>query len=534
MGSKKEVGNPSGRKIPSEEVSFFLDVSQSLHQFLNINDLILHIIGRIQETIYAEAVSVILHDEENSEFVFCWSSDQPDRTEKLHKIRFPSDQGIAGSVFRSGKPEMILDVNKDSRHFKKVDEVIKHTTNSLIAVPLKTKDRAIGVLEVVNKTKGIFNRNDLDFLVILAPIIAMALDNARMYEALEKAYQELQLIDRGKDDLIQQTRDQVDWLQREVRNQYRFNQVIGSSEAMSRVLRLCEKVINSDITVLIEGQSGTGKEVIARCIHYNGPRRAWPFVSQNCAGIPDTLLASELFGHKRGAFTGAVNYKKGIFEAANKGTIFLDEVSEMSPAMQASLLRVLQEGEIKPLGSDKAKQVDIRIISATNQNLAESVAQGLFREDLYYRLNVFPLRLPRLRDRLGDIALLARHFVEKYTQKANQPLKDLSRETLQCLAGYPFPGNVRELENEIERAIAMAGGEKIIKPVHLSEKIRTCTTRVGDELERPGTLKEMVRRLERTVIAETLERHGGNKTRAAKELGLSRYGLLKMAQRYDL
>ncbi|NIQ89924.1 MAG: sigma-54 factor interaction domain-containing protein, partial [Desulfobacterales bacterium] len=197
----------------------------------------------------------------------------------------------------------------------------------------------------------------------------MALDNARMCTELNSAYRELQLINKDKDEVIKKTKSEVAYLRREVERYYRFDKVIGNSERMLEVFRLCERIIDSDITVLIEGETGTGKELIARTIHFNGPRKKMPFVSQNCGGIPDTLLASELFGHKRGSFTGAIKDKKGLFEIAHGGTVFLDEVAEMSPAMQTSLLRVLQEGEIKPLGSDRSKKVDVRVISATNKHL---------------------------------------------------------------------------------------------------------------------------------------------------------------------
>ncbi|MGD8876687.1 MAG: sigma 54-interacting transcriptional regulator, partial [Syntrophobacterales bacterium] len=319
---------------------------------------------------------------------------------------------------------------------------------------------------------------------------------------------------------------------REVERHYRFDQVIGNSERMLEVFRLCERVIDSDITVLIEGDTGTGKELIARTIHFNGPRKKMPFVSQNCGGIPDTLLASELFGHKRGSFTGAVKDKKGLFEIAHGGTVFLDEVAEMSPAMQTSLLRVLQEGEIKPLGSDRSKKVDVRVISATNKNLENEVKEGRLREDLFYRLSVFAVELPPLRDRTGDIPVLANHFVAKYNKKTKKPVTGFSQEAMDCLSSYHFPGNVRELENEIERAIAMVTDSNQIEISNLSDKIRDDSVREIHGVKMRSSLKEMVETLEKSVLMEKLREHGGNKTRVAKELGLSRNGLMKKMQRY--
>lgn len=303
---------------------------------------------------------------------------------------------------------------------------------------------------------------------------------------------------------------------------------------MFEVFRLCERVIDSDITVLIEGETGTGKEIIARAIHFNGPRKNEPFVTQNCGGIPDTLLASELFGHKKGAYTGAFRDKKGLFEVAHGGTVLLDEVGEMSPAMQTSLLRVLQEGEIKPLGSERNKKVDVRLISATNKNLEEKVREDSFREDLFYRLSVFTIKLPPLRERAGDMPVLANHFVRKFSKKSKRSIKGVSKEALECLITYPFPGNVRELENEIERAMAMTADGNLIKASNLSDKIRSRSVTESPGVKLQGSLKEMVEELEKSVLIRTLEKHGGNKTKVAKELGLSRNGLMKKMKRYHL
>ncbi|MCG6916525.1 MAG: sigma 54-interacting transcriptional regulator [Deltaproteobacteria bacterium] len=536
MGKKirKRGGDELPRSREHQELESLWEITQSLYQYLNVDDLIRHIVRQITEVMRAEAASVILYDEGKDELVFCWSSDIPERLDKLEEIRIPPDHGIAGSVFKSGKAEIILDVSMDPRHFSNVDTATKFNTKSMIAVPLKTKEQTIGVLEVLNKIKGEFDKKNLNFLVTLAPIIAMALDNARMCTELNRAYRELQLINKDKDELIAQTRNEVAFLRREVERHYRFDQIIGNSEPMLEVFRLCERVIDSDITVLVEGDTGTGKELIARTIHFNGPRKDNPFVSQNCGGIPDTLLASELFGHKRGSFTGAVKDKKGLFEIAHGGTVFLDEVGEMSPAMQTSLLRVLQEGEIKPLGSDLSKKVDVRIISATNKNLEKEVQEKRLREDLFYRLSVFAITLPPLRERVGDIPVLANHFVAKFKKKTKKPVKGLSKEALDALSAYPFPGNVRELENEIERAVAMVTDGNFIELSNLSDKIRDTSPAEIHGVPLRHSLREMVETLEKSVLVGKLREHRGNKTRIAKELGLSRNGLMKKMQRYGL
>jgi Nif-specific regulatory protein len=511
------------------------EISQSLYQYLAIDDLILHIIHVIREFMNAEGVSVILHDEKTDEFIFRWAEDEPSHVVmKLKEIRFPTHQGIAGAVFTSGKPELIVDIAKDPRHYNRIDSLTTFKTKSMISVPLQKKEKIIGVLQVLNKMQGFFDKKDLAFLTTLAPIIAMALDNAWMYSELDKQYKELQSVDKVKDNLIKHAQEENIRLRQEVEKRYHFAQIIGNSERMVEVFKQCESVIDSDITVLIEGETGTGKEIIARTIHYNGPRKDKPFVTQNCGGIPDTLLASELFGHKKGAFTGALTAKKGLFEVAHGGTVFLDEVAEMSPTMQTSLLRVLQEGEIRPLGSEISKKVDIRLISATNKNLNEVVKKGRMREDLFYRLSVFTLEIPPLRERVADIPLLAKHFVGKFNNKIKKSVKGLTQEAIECLTAYSFPGNVRELENEIERAMILVEEGKLIEIPHLSEKIRCDSFTDTLRIKSPGSLREKVETLEKAVLLQSLEKHGGNKTKVAKQLGLSRNGLVKKMQRYGI
>jgi len=519
----------------ADELKLLLEISQAVMEYLCLDDLIYYVIKRVQALIDAEGVSIILPDESGGEFLICWTENIDEKyTAKLKECRFPLNKGIAGRVFKNRRPELVLDALRDANHYKRVDDFTGFKTRSMIAVPLQGKRDVIGVLEVLNKRVGAFDEKDLDFLTTLACIIGLALDNARMYATLDRAYQELQVIDKAKDNLIELAKEENVRLRREIEGRYRFDLIKGNSDPMLAVLQLCEKAIDSDITVLIKGETGTGKELIARCIHYNGRRKEKLFLTQNCGALPETLLASELFGYKKGAFTGAYKDKKGLFEIAHGGTVFLDEVGEMSPMMQASLLRVLQEGEIKPLGAELPRKVDVRIISATNSSLEEDVKEGRFREDLFYRLSVFPIDLPPLRERSGDIPLLAMHFLNEFNSKNNKSIRGISPQALQCLSQYPFPGNVRELQNEIERAMAMAQNRKQIEMEHLSTKVRTKTCSAAYPPLLQGTLKDMVESLEKKVVAEALEKHRGNKTRTAEELGLSRFGLLKKIQRYAL
>jgi two-component system response regulator HupR/HoxA len=305
-----------------------------------------------------------------------------------------------------------------------------------------------------------------------------------------------------------------------------FERLVGSGTGLLEPVELARKVLDTDTTVLLLGETGTGKELFARLIHDSGPRRGARFVAQNCGALPESLLESELFGHARGAFTGAVAERKGLFEEADGGTIFLDEVGEMSPAMQLRLLRVLQEGEIRRVGSSASRTVNVRVLAATNSDLDHDLAAGRFRKDLYYRLNVFPIRLPPLRDRREDIPSLANHFLRVYRERARRAVPAISPEALRYLCAYPFPGNVRELENEIERAVALADPGRPIGPEHLSVRVREGAEKGGP----PRTLGEAIEQLKRRMIEDAL-RECGSKTRAAERLGLTRQSLQQMLRR---
>ena len=323
-------------------------------------------------------------------------------------------------------------------------------------------------------------------------------------------------------------------LRQNLQERYDFRRIIGHSPNMQRVFDLVAKVVDTPTTVMILGETGTGKEMLARAIHYNSSRKDALFVAQNCGALPDSLLESELFGHKKGAFTGASSAKKGIFETADKGTVFLDEVADMSPAMQLGLLRVLQEGEVKPVGSALTVQVDVRVIAATNKDLEEEVKAGRFREDLYYRLNVFPVILPPLRDRSGDIPVLARHFIDKYSTRIGKNVTGITAEALQLMKRFTWPGNIRELENELERAVTLAEPEGAITSELLSPRLAAEGPSPGVYTEEPEGLKAAVEQLERRMLSEALAETGGNVKRAAELLGISRPGLHKKIERYGI
>ncbi|MFQ5666067.1 MAG: sigma-54-dependent transcriptional regulator [Candidatus Binatia bacterium] len=363
-----------------------------------------------------------------------------------------------------------------------------------------------------NRDLTMIVRSAMDTFTLRQRNARLLQENTRLVEELRQANADLE-------------RENVS-LKREVRGTYQLDNVIGVSPAMKQVLRLVEKAIDSSVTVLIAGETGTGKEVIARAIHYNGARRARKFVAQNCGSLPEALLESELFGHTRGAFTGAIRDHRGLFEEAHGGTIFLDEIGDMPLSMQVKLLRVLEEGEIRRVGSNEPVRVDVRVISATHKNLKEEVQAGRFRQDLYYRLDVFRVRLPPLRERDGDIALLARHFFEKYNQRSGKRLHGLTPAALEALQSHSFPGNVRELENEIERAVALANrGEHI--DVDLLSHEMTGNDEIRAQANGSGALRQRLREVERRLIIQELNRNNQNRTRSAEKLGISVRALQK-------
>ncbi len=328
--------------------------------------------------------------------------------------------------------------------------------------------------------------------------------------------------------------NRINELNKELGSRYKYDTMVGKSKPMQQLYNLLDKIKQSETTVLINGDNGTGKELIAKAIHYNSPRKSGSFIIQNCSAFNDNLLESELFGHVKGSFTGAVKDKKGLFEMAHRGTFFLDEIGDTSPQMQVKLLRVLQEGTFTPVGATTQKKVDVRILAATNKDLKKMVEEGTFREDLYYRLNVINIKVPALKDRKEDIPLLAESFMNEANKKEGSK-KVLTKRALEKLYDYSWPGNVRELKNEIERVLVLSGPEQKITHDMLSGKILDAAKSGSVQGTRVhGKLKDALEELEREMIKEGLRRTGWNKSRLAKELGISRAGLIMKVDKYDL
>jgi len=357
----------------------------------------------------------------------------------------------------------------------------------------------------------------------------------RAIESYQLAHERAQLSDALREANERLRRENL-YLRSVAERRYAFEEIIGESPAMQKVFEVLEKVAETDATVLLTGETGTGKDLVAHAIHYVGPRKKRRFVAQNCGALPETLLESELFGHKRGAFTGAHADKKGLFELADGGTIFLDEIGDTTPGMQVRLLRVLQDGEIRPLGSHETRKVDVRIITATNRDLRKEVEEGRFREDLYYRLRVVEMHLPPLRERRGDIPPLAHHFLDQANKKMGRSLQGFSNEAMDRLMACPWTGNVRELGNEIERAVALAGTAERISAEMLSEELRGPSRALessGGFTPSDPDLNRAVDDLKRHMIREAIA-DTGSKSKAAERLGIPRQSLQKMMKRLRL
>ncbi len=391
---------------------------------------------------------------------------------------------------------------------------------SILAVPLWRGDDVIGLIQADNRASaGMFVEGDLEVALLLAAQASLAIDNATLVQRLRVAEER----SRGENVYLKRKQEKI-----------KFDNIIGESPAMKSVIAQLDKVIDTRATVCIEGETGTGKELIAAGIHHQSQRADKMFVAQNCAALPENLLESELFGHKRGAFTSADSDKKGLFEIADGGTLFLDEMGEMPMTLQAKLLRVLQEGTIRPVGATSEKQVDVRIVCATNRDLAAEVEKGRFRQDLYYRLMVFPIKLPPLRERREDIPLLCAHFLKRHAEEYRIDSPGFTQDALDALSSYNWPGNIRELENEIQRLVIQAEPGHWIEITDLSPRLRKIEGTVTRIAPKQGTLKEMMEQVERWLITEALRDHGNNKTKTAVTLGITREGLHKKLAKFGV
>ena len=470
------------------ERNALLKISTTINSIRDCNELQLRLLELTFEAVPAERGAILLTDNDREDFVSCRGWNRLNGADDSIKI----SQTISRQVLRDVVAILSNDVVRNE-NIAGLPSLLEAQVCSLLCVPLVAFDRPLGVIYLdISSGTTQFDEAHLQLLTAIAGIAAIAFENARRFEQLEKENRRLQ---------------------HEIKLDH---QMVGESKAMVQVYGLLSRVAQSSSTVLLLGESGTGKELAARAIHLNSPRASKPFVAINCATLTESLLESELFGHEKGAFTGAISQKRGKLELAEGGTIFLDEVGELSPAIQAKLLRALQTREFERVGGTKPIKVDVRAIAATNRDLKAAIKAGQFREDLYYRLNVVSIPMPPLRERREDIPLLATYFVAEYSRKCKRRVTGISAEARRLLCAYDWPGNVRQLENAIERAVVL-GVTELIVPEDLPETLFESESLTD---EPAAGYHETIREAKRQLITKTLEQTTGNYTEAAKLLGI--------------
>ena len=420
--------------------------------------------------------------------------------EEIGRGKYWVGEGITGKVVETGEPMVVPQIEKEPLFLNRTQSRENLTKNniSFICVPIKNGPNALGALSADRLfSEDIAFEEDVRLLSIVASMIAQGLRIQQMIQDEKK-----QLLSENIT------------LKEKLKERYSLYSIVGTSNKMNEVFQMIERIANTDVTVLIRGESGTGKELVANAIHFNSARASKPFLKLNCAALPDTLIESELFGHEKGAFTGAIEQRMGKFERADGGTLFLDEIGTLNPTAQAKLLRILQEREFERIGGTRTLRVDVRIVAATSKDLEGSIEEGTFREDLYYRLNVFPIFIPPLRERKTDILLLADYFVEKFNQKHKKKVRRISTPAIDMLMQYHWPGNVRELENCMERAVLFCT-DQVIHSYHLPPTLQTG--------EQSGTVPSLsfegaIRNYEKELIIDALKNSGGNMAEAARLL----------------
>jgi Nif-specific regulatory protein len=490
---------------PLSSISRLREISNWVSSVFDPDDLLELIIDTATRMLEAKASSLLLLDKKTKKLRFKVATGE--KGEEIRQFEFNLGQGIAGIVAQTGEPLLIPDVTKDPRWYKEISASIGFETRSIACVPMQVDGEIIGVVEIIDKEDGSPIRNeDMITLTAFAELASVAIGNSRKIEQVK--------------------RENVD-LKEELGGKY---QIIGESEALRKVISDGFKVANSKTSTLILGESGTGKELLGRLIHQAGPRKSKPMIAINCAALPETLLEAELFGHEKGSFTGAMARKIGKFELADGGTLFLDEIGEMSPGMQAKLLHVLEEGIFYRVGGNVPISVNVRVISATNVDIAEAVNEGRFREDLYYRINVVQLRMPALRERKEDIPHLAEYFLDVFKQDTGFPNLTISEKAMEKIVEYDWPGNVRELKNALERAVVMGNRKEIVPedlPISRSKKAQP-------GLEVGLTLKEALDRFKKEFITLNLKHAGGNRSKAAKVMDVQRTYLSRLISKFDI
>jgi Nif-specific regulatory protein len=506
----------------NETLERILAICQKMNSERELGPLLDLIANEATSFLDCDRASIFLLDTERKEL---WSKVALGSDEIL---RFEATRGIAGRAVQTGETVNVRDAYSDPRFYTAIDGQTGYRTRNVLAIPLRNQsDEIVGAFEVLNKRIGVFSARDEESLTALAAHAANAIETAQLIGELR----------RSQDELVEQNGR----LWREVENRYSSHGIIGAGPKVQATVRLIERIRDSLVNVLITGESGTGKELTAKAIHYTSPRARKPFVALNCAALPETLVESELFGIEKGVATG-VNPRVGQFQRADGGTLFLDEIGDLSLTAQAKILRVLQERVVERVGGTKPMPVDVRLLAATNKDLESEIAKGCFREDLYYRIKVIHIHLPPLRDIREEIPLLANHFLAEYCREMGRVPMQFSPDVVRKLATSPWPGNVRQLRNEVMRLAACAGGSVIQEedlwqglPEPRHEALGAAATAATVHKDtRPKSLKDAIEQLEREMISEALTATRNNQQQAARRLGLSRQGLINKMKRYEL
>jgi formate hydrogenlyase transcriptional activator len=511
-------------KRAQERLELLLDLTNRVVSNLNLHEVLHEISAHIRRVMDCDGVGIDLPRPEDGKLRI-YALDIGDLAMKIEEGYEPqADQkSSAVRVFQTGEAAVL---SYEEIQAEKLDVYDIH---SLVHVPLKGRSGTVGVLSLGTRRVGAFCADEIAFLTQIAHQVAIAIENARAYGEVS--------------DLKNKLTQEKLYLEDEIRSELKFEEIVGRSDALRRVLEQIETVAGTDSTVLIYGETGSGKELIARAVHNLSTRKANAFVKLNCAAIPTGLLESEMFGHERGAFTGAISQRIGRFELANRGTMFLDEIGEVPLEMQPKLLRVLQEREFERLGSTRTLQTDARLIAATNRDLEALVAEQKFRSDLYYRLNVFPVRVPALRERPEDIPLLVRHFVQQFSRRLGKAIDTIATETMSALAAYPWPGNIRELQNVIERAVILTSGpiltvrsDDLRPPNHAPAAVAT-TNGHAQSAASTRNMRAALEEAERQQILSALEQTNwivAGPDGAAARLGLKRSTLQSRMQKLGI
>jgi Nif-specific regulatory protein len=497
-----------------EDLSLLFSISQILDQSLDLKQVINPILKEVSAGLLIVRGSITLLDRKTGE-IFIESAFGLSESER-ERGRYKLGEGITGKVVQTGQP-MIIPRISDSPDFLNRTGARKALSDrdlAFLCVPIKIGAETIGAFSMDTEPA---DQATLESKVRLVSIICSMI--AQAVKIRQQVVEEKRFL------LEENSR-----LQQELRDRFRPKNIIGNSKSMQAVFDSVAQVSKSDATVLIRGESGTGKELVAAAIHYNSLRATKSFVKVNCAALPESVIESELFGHEKGAFTGALAQRKGRFELANGGTIFLDEIGDLSPIIQVKLLRVLQEKEFERVGGSETIRVNVRVVTATNRHLEQLMAENQFREDLYYRLNVFPVHLPPLRDRKSDILLLSDHFVEKYASANMKSVRRISTPAIDLLMNYHWPGNVRELENCVERAVLLTTDE-VIHSHHLPPSLQSAESS-GTPIEE--TLEAALEKHERELLADALKSTKGNMAKASKLLGLTERKMGLRIHKYDI